>query len=144
VDSNHVPRRPCQRVYPEASLVVYCVCFYSVPSSLTVLDYGSVESKRCLQPQQHGFNIEVCVECLIGKQRNQFSLRSPSRVPYRTELIPRAPKGRRVVITYFYFPSPKTILNCLSFLFWSFLGQERAVWNGIQYSVFSNSCPSPR
>jgi len=37
----------------------------------------------------------VCVECLIGKQRNQFSLRSPSRVPYRTELIPRAPKGRR-------------------------------------------------
>ena len=31
----------------------------------------------------------VCVECLIGKQRNQFFLRSPSRVPYRTELIPR-------------------------------------------------------
>ena len=32
----------------------------------------------------------MCVECLIGKQRNQFSLRSPSRVPlaYRTELIP--------------------------------------------------------
>ena len=23
--------------------------------------------------------LEVCVECLIGKQRNQFSLRSPSR-----------------------------------------------------------------
>jgi len=32
----------------------------------------------------------VCVECLIGKQRNQFSLRSPSRIPYRTELIPCA------------------------------------------------------
>ena len=28
----------------------------------------------------------VCVECLIGKQRNQFSLGSLSRVPYRTEL----------------------------------------------------------
>ena len=27
----------------------------------------------------------LCVECLF--------LRSPSRVPYRTELIPRAPKG---------------------------------------------------
>jgi hypothetical protein len=41
-------------------------------------------------------NSRVCVECLIGKQRNQFSSRSPSRVPYRTELIPRAsaPKGR--------------------------------------------------
>ena len=31
--------------------------------------------------QEHG----VCVDCLF--------LRSPSRVPYRTELIPRAPKG---------------------------------------------------
>jgi hypothetical protein len=29
----------------------------------------------------------VCVGCLF--------LRSPSRIPYRTELIPRAPKGRR-------------------------------------------------
>ena len=31
--------------------------------------------------------LPVCVDCLF--------LRSPSRVPYRTELIPRAPKGRR-------------------------------------------------
>jgi hypothetical protein len=31
----------------------------------------------------------VCVDCLF--------LRSPSRVPYRTELIPRAPKGVTVV-----------------------------------------------
>jgi len=31
--------------------------------------------------------MSVCVDCLF--------LRSPSRVPYRTELIPRAPKGRR-------------------------------------------------
>jgi len=29
----------------------------------------------------------VCVGCLF--------LRSPSRIPYRTELIPRAPTGRR-------------------------------------------------
>ena len=33
------------------------------------------------------FFVSVCVDCLF--------LRSPSRVPYRTELIPRAPKGRR-------------------------------------------------
>ena len=31
------------------------------------------------------FFVSVCVDCLF--------LRSPSRVPYRTELIPRAPKG---------------------------------------------------
>jgi len=44
----------------------------------------------------------VCVasECLIGKQKPEcvlvvYFLRSPSRVPYRTEPIPRAPKGRR-------------------------------------------------
>jgi len=30
------------------------------------------------------------VECLIGNKRNQLSLRSPSRVPYRTELLPCA------------------------------------------------------
>ena len=34
-------------------------------------------------------NRTVCVGCLF--------LRTPSRVPYRTELIPRAPKGRRNV-----------------------------------------------
>jgi hypothetical protein len=31
----------------------------------------------------------------LENKRNQFSLRSPGRVPYRTEPIPRAPKGRR-------------------------------------------------
>ena len=40
-------------------------------------------------PRPRGWHTDaiVCVDCLF--------LRSPSRVPYRTELIPRAPKGRR-------------------------------------------------
>ena len=60
-------------------------------------------------------SLTVCVECLVGKQNKPtlfkvtepssvpspcvcvdcLFLRSPSRIPYRTELIPRAPKGRR-------------------------------------------------
>ncbi len=45
----------------------------------------------------------VCVECLIGNKRNQFSLRSPSRVPYRTVTVQRSVrvKGSYVNIKVF-------------------------------------------
>jgi hypothetical protein len=37
----------------------------------------------------------VCVECLIGKQKKPILFKVTDRVPYRTELLPRALKGRR-------------------------------------------------
>jgi hypothetical protein len=37
----------------------------------------------------------VCVECLIGKQKKPILFKVTDRVPYRTELIPRALKWRR-------------------------------------------------
>ena len=56
------------------------------------------------QPRPLDFGVRPGVsECVLivklENKRNQFSLRSPSRVPYRTELIPRAPKGRHGPVT---------------------------------------------
>ena len=63
------------------------------PIQLTYYD------SRCgtqVQPMVHR-SPHTYVFSVWKNKRNQFSLRSPSRVPYRTELIPRAPnlKWRR-------------------------------------------------
>ena len=54
---------------------------------------------------QWGAFTSVCVECLF--------LRSPSRVPYRTELLPRAPKGRRTQSQVVYL-LPGSMVSCVS------------------------------
>ena len=95
-----------------------CVVICAVPSPCLYMRKGlrerASEQVREQERERESYRERacLCVECLIGKQTNQFSLRSPSRVPYRvcvgclflrsptripyrTELIPRAPKGRR-------------------------------------------------
>jgi hypothetical protein len=49
----------------------------------------------------HRGRAPLCVDCLF--------LRSPSRVPYRTELIPRAPKWRRTRTPPPVIPLPESI-----------------------------------
>ncbi len=62
------------------------------PRAFATFRLATIYLPRCLLfkwvvVKYSGLPLPVCVGCLF--------LRSPSRIPYRTELIPRAPKGRR-------------------------------------------------
>jgi hypothetical protein len=83
-------RHPTIQIHQMRHATIHIVYYSNSPNE--TCHYSNTSNETCHCAHCHHQVTVVCVECLIGKQRNQFSLRSQSRIPYCTELIPHPPK----------------------------------------------------